>query len=123
MAAKRYPLNLAAIGVSVLGATKLALAQEVPAGNPEQGRELFFERNCVSCHGYSGETGTALLPLRLSQEAFVVIVRTPPMQTMPAYPDLSPEQVSHIYAYLKSVTPSSPEIHEIEILNSLRSEL
>jgi mono/diheme cytochrome c family protein len=121
--AKWIRFGSAIMGVWVVVAMGQASAQESLAGDPEQGRALFFERNCVACHGYSGETGTPLLPLRLPQQAFIVIVRTSPTPAMPAYPDLSPEQVAHMYAYLESVIPSSPEIDEIEFLNNLRNNL
>lgn len=87
-------------------------------GDPEQGEALFKERLCYACHGFSGETGVPLVPL-LPKEAFVVIVRSPPMPQMPAYSDLSPQQVAHIYAYLQSLPSSTPPLDDVPLLNAI----
>lgn len=110
--------RLVGFGAS-LAFAPLALAQVGDfVGDPEQGKALFTERLCYACHGFSGETGVPLIPL-LPREAFVVIVRSPPMRQMPAYVDLSPQQVAHIYAYLESLPAATPPLAEIPLLNAI----
>lgn len=98
------------------------IAQELQDGDPEIGKALFMERHCHACHGFTGETAIPLVPL-LPKQAFVTIVRTPPMERMPAYPDLSVQQVAHIYAYLEELPTTSPSLEGIPLLNEIRSEL
>ncbi|MFO7285218.1 MAG: cytochrome c [Gammaproteobacteria bacterium] len=112
------PTRFVAIGALMLQ-TSIAVAQLGDlVGDPKQGEVLFRERLCYACHGFSGETGVPLRPL-LPKEAFIVIVRTPPMRQMPAYSDLSPQQVAHIYAYLESLPSTTPSPDEVPLLNSI----
>lgn len=118
IAAPSAMARLVGIGALLVHAAPVFAQAGDLVGDPEQGEALFRERLCYACHGFSGETGVPLIPL-LPKEAFVVIVRTSPMPQMPAYSDLSPQQVAHIYAYLQSLPSSTPPPDEVPLLNAI----
>ena len=100
--------------VSVLMAA--ALISTSAWGDAEQGRELYVQKLCYSCHGYQGQGGAAtvvLSPSPLDLEVFTAIIRRP-YNVMPAYsPDvLSDREIESIFEYLESLPPP-PDVESL----------
>ena len=92
-------------------------------GNPTAGKPLYLDYGCYACHGFNAQTGNGqrLLPPRLNQQQFVLYIRGPRTQQMPAFSQkmLSDAQVADIYAYVLSL-PRAPELKDIPLLNQLK---
>ncbi|RMD97861.1 MAG: hypothetical protein D6812_14490, partial [Deltaproteobacteria bacterium] len=77
-------------------------------GDPERGRKL-FRGNCAPCHGAHGEGGIAVSLnsptfLAVASDAFLrdTITKGRKNTAMPAWPDLTAEEVSDLLAYIRS---------------------
>ena len=109
---------------AILVATS-ALAQQPPAGNAARGKDLYNVKYlCNACHGFSGQNGSGarLVPMKLSQVAFMAYVRHPhdtptgmPPYTVKVMPD---QELADIYAYIKTLPDSKPA-KDIPILNDI----
>jgi mono/diheme cytochrome c family protein len=102
--------------VSVGGAESQQTA--APQGNAEKGKQSFIAHSCFSCHGYSawGGAGARLAQNPITFEAFVSYVRKP-KGNMPAFgSQVTPAELSDIYAFIKSIPPS-PDPKTIPLLN------
>jgi mono/diheme cytochrome c family protein len=89
-------------------------------GNAARGKELFFNFNCYSCHGYSGQNGPGnrLVPMKMSQAAFMAYIRKP--ARMPTYSAqvLTDQQAADIWAHIKSL-PAGPDAKDIPLLQDI----
>jgi ubiquinol-cytochrome c reductase cytochrome c subunit len=102
---------------AALGAALLAQA---PAGNAENGKKLFEQYGCYTCHGHLGQGSTAgprLAPRPIAAVALIAYVRHPAGQ-MPPFTDkvITDVQLTDIHAYLASV-PEPPAVKDIPLLN------
>jgi mono/diheme cytochrome c family protein len=108
----------------VLGAG-IARAQ-TPSGDASRGKDLYDKKYlCSACHGFSGQNGVGarLVPIKLTQAAFMAYVRHPhdtptgmPPYTAKVMPD---QELADIYAYIKSLPDSAKKAKEIPILNDI----
>ena len=106
-------LLLSALSVTTFNIT----ANELPdAENTGQnGRSLYIQKGCYSCHGYEGQggiiSGPKLAPNPLPVEVFVMRVRRP-VADMPAYSTrvLKDEELLEIYQYLQTI-PLPPRVN------------
>ena len=101
------------------------------AGNAIAGQQLYFDHACYGCHGYTGETGVRALigsGFLQSEEIFRTYLRlraeqnpTLPSTQMPNYPEesLSNEEVSDLYAYLRTFKSNAPDLEDIPVLNAI----
>lgn len=100
----------------------LAGAQS-PAGEAAQGKQLFLNYGCYSCHSFDGHggAGARLVPMPLKQAAFTAFVRN--AGRMPSYSPkvLSDAQLADIYAYIKTL-PTSPDAKNIPLIQELLKE-
>jgi mono/diheme cytochrome c family protein len=108
----------------VLGAG-IAAAQP-PAGEASRGKDLYDKKYlCSACHGFSGQNGVGarLVPMKLTQAAFMAYVRHPhdtPTGMPPYTAKVMPNQeLADIYAYIKSLPDSAKKAKDIPILNDL----
>jgi mono/diheme cytochrome c family protein len=89
-------------------------------GNAAKGKELFFNYNCYSCHGFSGQNGPGnrLVPMKMPQAAFMAYVRKP--NRMPTYSSkvISDQQLADIWAHIKSL-PDAPAPKDIPLLQDI----
>lgn len=96
-----------------------ANAQDL-TGNAAKGKEWFFNYNCYSCHGFSGQNGPGyrLVPMKMTQAAFTAYVRKP--ARMPTYSAkvISDQQLADIYAHIKSL-PENPAAKDIPLLEEI----
>lgn len=119
-------------GVALLSGTaaaqtsivKPAQAGRAPAGNVQNGKDLYLKYSCYACHNYAGHGGAAgprLVPMGRTVESFTTFVRNP--ATMPPYSTkvLSDAQLVDVWAYVKTL-PESPSAKAIPLLNQLLSE-
>ena len=94
-----------------------------PAGNANNGRDLYLKYSCYACHGYSGQTGPGarLVPTRLNVPGFTAYVRNPrqmPPYTAKVVPDA---ELADIWAYLQTL-PRSPSPKDIPLLIQILNE-
>jgi mono/diheme cytochrome c family protein len=109
-------------GALLLAAAPLqANAQEL-AGDADRGKAAYtHEYKCYACHGYDAQTGERrLVPLNYTQDGFITFVRNSPLPLMPAYPDMPPQALADVYAYLEMIPQDAPEIDDIPLLRELR---
>src|SRR5215510_8031523 len=100
-------------------------------GNAVEGKKLFFNYSCYSCHGYNGEGQQPFVGKwgNLQTEAgFIAFLRlrgdqapSSPATRMPNFPEktLSDKQAKDIYAYIRTFTSHSPEAKDIPTLNAI----
>src|SRR5450631_2373492 len=106
-------------------------------GDATRGKSIFLEKfKCYACHGTSGQSGTGarLVPMKMTQAAFMTFVRLPrepragsspagQQDRMPAYSaKVLPEQeLADVYTYLKSL-PEGPAAKDIPLLKAIGAE-
>jgi mono/diheme cytochrome c family protein len=107
-------------------ATVKALTSPV-TGNAVNGKKLYFDYACYSCHGYNGETGARPFvpnwPANLATESsFMAFLRgranlapVQPSTSMPNYAaeTLTDAQAKDIYAYIRSFKTNAPPADQI----------
>ena len=78
------------------------------AGDTENGALLYYQHGCYGCRGYSGYGRQDVAPLL-------------PSTWMPNYPAsaLPNDQVSDIYAYIRSMPRNEPEVGDIPTLQAI----
>jgi mono/diheme cytochrome c family protein len=99
-----------------------ARAQEAPPGDAPNGKRLYLNNNCFTCHGRAGQGGayngpaSALAKTAMPFEGFLGQMRNP-SNDMPAYAAqvMSDQAAADIYAYLQSL-PGPREAKDIAIL-------
>ena len=96
-----------------------------PAGNIDNGKDLFLKYSCYACHGYTAQTGNGarLVSTKLNQQGFTNYIRNPRTNGMPTYtakvvPD---QQAADLFAYIKTFK-EPPAAKDIPLLNQLLSE-
>ena len=106
-------LLLSALSVTTFNITANELPDAENAG--QNGRSLYIQKGCYSCHGYEGQggiiSGPKLAPNPLPVEVFVMRVRRP-VADMPAYSTrvLKDEELLEIYQYLQTI-PLPPRVN------------
>jgi mono/diheme cytochrome c family protein len=99
-----------------------ARAQDAPPGDAANGKRLYLNDNCFTCHGRAGQGGAyngpapALAKTAMPFEGFLGQMRNP-SNDMPAYAAavLSDQAVADIYAFVQSL-PGPREVQDIAIL-------
>ena len=95
---------------------------QTPAGNAQQGKELYLSYSCYACHGYDGHggAGARLVPMRMTVDRFTAYVHNP--RQMPPYSSklLTDAQLADLFAYIKSL-PASPDAKDIPLLARIMS--
>ena len=117
--------RLLAFAIPLMVVAVFASAQP-PAGDASRGKELYDKKYlCSACHGFSGQNGVGarLVPMKLTQAAFMAYVRHPhdtptgmPPYTAKVMPD---QELVDIYAYIKSLPDSAKKAKDIPILNDI----
>ena len=97
----------------------------VPTGNATRGKTLFDQTyRCYACHGYAGETGSPrLVPMSRTEESFVDFVRKPTRPAMPAFGDVSAQDLADVYAYLRSLRSTAPPAESIPLLRDILQQI
>jgi mono/diheme cytochrome c family protein len=103
------------------GAAHASKSAGAPAGNAENGKQLFKKYGCYECHGSQGQiasrSGPALAPDLVPFDGFAPYVRHP-SGSMPPYTEkvVSDQDLADIYAFLQ-LTLRAPPVTTIPILN------
>lgn len=107
----------------------LALPATLPAqqstaaltGNPTRGEPLYADTyNCYACHGFDAQTGVPrLLPMNYTQEGFITFVQNSPLPQMPAFPDVSAQDLADIYAYIGTIQVDAPAVDDLPLLKDI----
>jgi mono/diheme cytochrome c family protein len=100
-----------------------ARAQDAPPGDAANGKRVYLNDNCFTCHGRAGQGGAyngpapALAKTAMPFEGFLGQIRNP-SNDMPAYAAqvMSDQAVADIYAYMQSL-PGPQQAKDIAILN------
>jgi mono/diheme cytochrome c family protein len=109
--------------VCVIGGIVTARADDLPAGDPVNGKRLYLADGCFECHGRAGQGGNfnypvpALAQIALPVESFVAFLREAP-NDMPSFSEqvLSNKDAADIHAFLSSL-PGPRPAKDIPILN------
>lgn len=124
----KFPIPAALTGVLLIAT---AAAQE--QGDPERGKQLYYDHACYACHGYNGETGARDLvgtgsPLVEDFDAFLAFLRARgelaplfPTTRMPSYAEetLSNAQARDIFAYIQTFELDAPDVDEVPALRAI----
>ena len=102
--------------------TNRARAQDTPPGDAANGKRVYLNDNCFTCHGRAGQGGAyngpapALAKTAMPFEGFLGQIRNP-SNDMPAYSAqvMSDQAVADIYAYVQSL-PGPREPKDVAIL-------
>jgi ubiquinol-cytochrome c reductase cytochrome c subunit len=118
----RKKVLLATVGLLLSAA---ATVNSQTTGNAENGKRLFTKEGCYYCHGtvgQGGRDGARIGATSLNLQGFTRYVRAP-AGAMPAFTDklLSDQQLSDIYAYLKSL-PAAKAPKDIPLLDQMRDK-
>ena len=92
-----------------------------PGGDTAHGRQLFEKTyRCYACHGFDGQTGSPrLVPMPMTEQAFVAFLRKPPREAMPKFADVPEQDLVDVYAYIKSIPVAAPPADSIPILKDV----
>lgn len=102
-------------------------------GNAVNGKKLYYDHACYSCHGFNGETGARTFvpnwPANLATErSFLAFLRgranvapVQPSTSMPNYPveSLNDAQAKDIYAYIRTFKSSPPPLEKIQTMDQI----
>jgi len=116
--------KVAAIAAAfAVGGIAIARADDVPAGDPVNGKRLYLADGCFECHGRAGQGGNfnyptpALAQIALPVDSFIAFLREAP-NDMPSFSAqvLSDKDAADIHAFLSSL-PGPKAAKDIAILN------
>jgi mono/diheme cytochrome c family protein len=112
------------IAVAVMTATASAQGPSSaarPSGDTARGKQLFEKTyRCYACHGFDGQTGSPrLVPMPMTEQAFVAFLRKPPREAMPKFVDVPEQDLVDVYAYVKSIPVAAPPADSIPILKDV----
>jgi len=111
------------IGIALMLAPSLLLAQQGASGDPVNGKRLYVQNGCYECHGYVGQGGASgprIAPWTLGADSLISYVRHPIGQ-MPPYTEkvMSDSDMTAIWAYLKSI-PAPKAAKDIPLLKNAK---
>jgi mono/diheme cytochrome c family protein len=103
------------------------------SGDAVNGKKLYFEYACYSCHGYNGETGVRPFvpnwPANLATESsFIAFLRgranaapVQPSTSMPNYAaqTLSDVSARDVYAYIRTFKSNAPPADQIAVFRQI----
>jgi len=92
-----------------------------PPGDATRGKQLFEKTyRCYACHGFDAQTGSPrLVPMQMTEQAFVAFLRKPPREAMPRFVDVPDQDLTDVYAYIKSIRVAAPPADTIPILKDV----
>jgi mono/diheme cytochrome c family protein len=117
--------KLWALGVGLCGVlTAVAPAQtppDAPAGDRVRGKRLYEQTlRCYACHGFDAQTGSPrLVPMTRTQAAFIAFVRKPSSPAMPPFADAPMQDLTDVYAYIRSLPTTAPSVDSVPILREI----
>ena len=116
--------------VIALLATSVVIAQAT--GDPERGKQAYYDYACYGCHGYGGigrhDIANQSSGVMVTEQVFLLYLRARgnqnpafSTQTMPHYPasSLSDEDALDIYAYIMTLVDDPPPVEDIPALQGI----
>lgn len=120
---KRTALSIAFLALTVyaLTAAPTRAQDNAPDGNAARGRMLFMTGyRCYACHGFDAQTGQRrLVPMSLSEQAFITFVQNSPLPQMPKFADVADQDLADIYAFIGTIPVDAPPIDELPLLEGI----
>ena len=110
--------------LSILILCAAAASAQSPAGS-STGKDLYMKYNCYACHGFSGQNGSGarLVPMKMTQTAFIEFVRKGRGQMPPYSAKVLPDaQLGDVYAYIKTLPDRTPAPASIPVLKQILSQ-
>ncbi len=102
------------------------------SGDPDRGKQLYYDHSCYACHGYNGIGRRSLANnvsgLMINEEIFIIYLRARadqnpqfPTQTMPNYDEssLPDAEARDIYADIRTLIDQPPAVAEIPALQGI----
>jgi mono/diheme cytochrome c family protein len=124
MAERSRRVSLVGVLCALCGFTFAApsTAQTTPSGSVTRGKTLFDTTyRCYACHGFDGQTGSPrLVPMAMTEAAFIALLRKPPSQAMPKFVDVPQQDLADVYAYVRSIRVAAPTVDSIPALRDAR---
>jgi len=75
---------------------------------------------CYACHGFDAQTGQRrLVPMSLSEQAFITFVQNSPLPQMPKFADVADQDLADIYAFIGTIPVDAPPIDELPLLEGI----
>jgi cytochrome c553 len=118
--------------VSVCSVLLVATAAGQVSGDTENGKQLYYDHACYSCHGYGGigrrNIANNASGILVSEEVFITYLRARadqnpqfPTQSMPNYAEssLSDDDARDIYAFIRTLKDDPPEVDDIPALKGI----
>jgi cytochrome c553 len=118
---KRPLIIVAAIAIAGVNSYAQQPTAARATGDATRGKQLFEKTyRCYACHGYDGQTGSPrLVPMQMTEQAFVAFLRKPPREAMPKFVDVPEQDLTAVYAYIKSIPAAAPPADTIPILKDV----
>jgi mono/diheme cytochrome c family protein len=119
---KRTALSIAlALTVCAFPALPGRAQDDAPDGDAARGRMLFMTGyRCYACHGFDAQTGERrLVPMTLSEQAFITFVQNSPLPQMPRFADVADQDLADIYAFVRTIPADAPPIEELPLLEGI----
>ena len=118
---KRQLMIVAMIAIAGVNAYAQQPTAVRATGDASRGKQLFEKTyRCYACHGYDGQTGSPrLVPMQMTEQAFVAFLRKPPREAMPKFVDVPEQDITAVYAYIKSIPVAAPPAETIPILKDV----
>jgi len=120
-------------GIVAIATTSFAIAQGT--GDPERGKQAYYDYACYACHGYEGigrhNIANQSSGVMVNEQVFLIYLRargdqTPSFstQTMPHYPasSLSDRDALDIYAYIMTFVDDPPAAEDIPSLQTILND-
>jgi mono/diheme cytochrome c family protein len=127
MKLSKWTLLLVAVMVTAALLPLAAKSQgnAAPAGNVNNGKELYLKYGCYACHGYTAQTGNGahLVSTKLNLQGFTNYIRNPRTNGMPTYTSkvVPDQQAADLFAYIKTFK-EPPAAKDIPLLNQILNE-
>ena len=127
---KQFATSSARIAALALVAAALTIvrlvparAEDMPSGDPVNGKRVYLADGCFECHGRAGQGGAytyatpALAQIELPVEAFIAFLREAP-NDMPSFSAdvLSDKDAADVHAFLRSLAGRKP-VKDFPLLN------
>ena len=120
-------------GIVAIATTSFAIAQGT--GDPERGKQAYYDYACYACHGYEGigrhNIANRSSGVMVNEQVFLIYLRargdqTPSFstQTMPHYPasSLPDRDALDIYAYIMTFVDDPPAAEDIPSLQTILND-
>ncbi len=119
----RIPLAATLVATVLVGNAhaQTSAAPGTATGDPARGKRLYEQSlRCYACHGFDAQSGSPrLLPMTRTQAAFITSVRKPSSAAMPSFADAPMQDLTDVYAHIRSLPTTAPSVESLPILQDI----